>query len=361
MKTLPLPGPRSWAAVARGAPVCRRSADFQSAVPQVCNLRAVPTSPAFCRLQTGATAESNSALRSLAAPARAVALTAGLALLLCRFAPSAQAQASGSITNLISREYSIHVGGLPTTDYQQVSSREFSLFIGDAGQTAGEAPIQQVSSREFSLFVGDAGQTAGEEPVQEVSSREFSLFIGDESATPFRQTSSREVSIVVTTPAPPAAVPQLVVVPVPAHETATLTWSGYNEWVQYDVIRYDIYMFTRGSTNRSQIVRVASVPGETFSATLTNLPAGEDHFFGVVAVDAREGFLPVGTLGTGKYTNGVFSVVVNNPFGAEFVLWESPDLVNWSQLQTRTPATMPYSFMTTNVPGLNRFYRLMIQ
>ena len=196
---------------------------------------------------------------------------------------------------------------------------------------------------------------------REAVSREFSVFVGAEPDPPWRQVASREVSIVVTTATAPAPVPQLVVNPVPARQTAALSWAGYNEWAQGDIVRYDIYMFTRSGTNGMQVALVASVPGETFSITLTNLSAGEDHFFAVVAVDALGRFRPAGSVEPGSYLNGVFSVFVNNPLGAEFVLLESSDLRNWVRLQTNTAAGMPYAMSVTNVPGLNRFYRLLIR
>jgi hypothetical protein len=128
---------------------------------------------------------------------------------------------------------------------------------------------------------------------REVASREFSVFVGDEPSPPFKQAVSREVSIVVTTPQVPARVSPLIVTSTPTGESVALSWTGYNQWAQRDVARYDIYMSTHGFTNVSQMTRYTGVPGETFSLTLTNLKAWEDHFFAVVAVDALGGFDPV--------------------------------------------------------------------
>ena len=96
--------------------------------------------------------------------------------------------------------------------------------------------IQQVISREFSVYVGGV-QTP---EYKELVSREVSLFIGDEPSPPYRQVISREVSIVVTTPEWPAKVSPLVVTPAPTGESVTLSWLGYNEWAQKDIVRYDI-------------------------------------------------------------------------------------------------------------------------
>ena len=149
--------------------------------------------------------------------------------------------------------------------------------------------MQQVISREYSIHVGGV-QTP---EYKELVSREVAVFVGDEPTPPFKQVVSREFSIVVTTPAVPAKVSPFVVTPTPTGESVTLSWSGYNEWAQADIVRYDIYMSTRGFTNVSQMTRYAPVPGETFSLTLTNLPAWGDQFFAVVAVDALGGLDPV--------------------------------------------------------------------
>ncbi len=149
--------------------------------------------------------------------------------------------------------------------------------------------IQQVISREFSIHVGGV-QTP---EYKQLVSRECSVFVGDEPSPPLKQAVSREVSIVVTTPTVPARVSPLIVTPTPTGETVTLSWAGYNQWAQRDVARYDIYMFTRGFTNVTGMTHYTWVPGETFSITLTNLPPWEDHCFAVVAVDALGGFDPV--------------------------------------------------------------------
>ena len=148
--------------------------------------------------------------------------------------------------------------------------------------------IQQVISREYSIHVG--GVSVPED--KEIVSREFSIFVGDEPSPPLRQIISREVSIVVTTPEVPARVTPLTVPPSPMGDTVTLSWTNYNEWAEHDVARYDIYMSTRAFTNISEMTRYATVPAETRSITLTNLPTWEDHFFAVVAVDAAGGFDP---------------------------------------------------------------------
>ncbi len=149
--------------------------------------------------------------------------------------------------------------------------------------------IQQVVSREVSIHVGGV-QTPD---AKQVISREVAVFIGSEPEPPQKQLISREVSVVVTTPQVPARVSQLAVTPTPTGEMVVLSWTGYNQWAERDVARYDIYLSTHGFTNVSRMTRYATVPGETLSITLTNLPAWEDHFFAVVPVDALGGSDPV--------------------------------------------------------------------
>ena len=96
--------------------------------------------------------------------------------------------------------------------------------------------------------------------IQEVISREYSIFVGDEPTPPWRQAVSREVSIVVTTPAWPAKVSPLIVTPTPTGESVTLSWLGYNEWAQWDVAGYRLYISDRPFTDISQMTYYIVVP-----------------------------------------------------------------------------------------------------
>jgi hypothetical protein len=295
-----------------------------------------------CRFQTGATAGCNPAL------------LAGLALLLWFAVPGVHAQAPfADITNLISREVTLFIATGPPEESKELVSRECSLFIA----TSPVNEVKELVSRECTLFIATAPVTAQ----QELVSREMTLFIGGEPATPLRELASREVSVVVATPQKPALVTQLVVNPVPARQSATLSWAGYNEWAERDIIRYDIYMLSRRGDGSTRLTLANSVPAGTFSITFNNLPAEEEHFFAVVAVDALGQYTPAGSLRTGRYAGGLFSLFVDNPLGAEFVLLESPDLMTWVMVQTNTASAMPCQMTVTNTPGLNRFYRVLIQ
>jgi len=307
-----------------------------------------------------------------------------LALLIGLIAPAALAQPveTNYFPEVISREFSVYVGGIQTPEYKDIVSRELSLFIG----AEPDPPYRQVASREVSVVVTTpewpapvtnltvtltpTGETVtlswagynqwaehdvarydiymstrpftdvttmshytvvpgetfsialtnltawqdrffavvpvdalgGFDPAvnyaaayviaREVVSREFSVFVGAEPDPPYRQAVSREASIVVTTPEAPAPVTQLTVTPTPTGETVTLSWAGYNQWAEHDVARYAIYMSTRPFTGVTQMTNYTVVPGETFSITLTNLTAWQDHFFAVVPVDALSGFTP---------------------------------------------------------------------
>jgi hypothetical protein len=63
----------------------------------------------------------------------------------------------------------------------------------------------------------------------------------------------------------------------------------------------------------------------------------------------------------GSYANGAFSIAVNGPLGAEYVLEESENLRGWFSLGTNSPPAMPYMVTVTNLTGLNWFYRVLIQ
>lgn len=66
------------------------------------------------------------------------------------------------IPEVITREISIHVGGLQTPEIQHVETREVSLFIG----TEPVPPYRQVESREVSLVVSDASPPPRMEQVE---------------------------------------------------------------------------------------------------------------------------------------------------------------------------------------------------
>ncbi|HOU89031.1 MAG: Ig-like domain-containing protein [Verrucomicrobiota bacterium] len=148
----------------------------------------------------------------------------------------------------------------------------------------GDLLLRETFSREVSVFVGGVQSP----PVREIASREVSVFVGQEPVPPYAQALSREVSVLVTTPTAPARITQLVVTPSPTGDTVTLSWEGYNQWAEHDVARYDIYMGSQAFSDVTGLTPYKTVPGETFSLTLTGLEPWQDRFFAVVPVDALE-------------------------------------------------------------------------
>ncbi len=153
----------------------------------------------------------------------------------------------------------------------------------------GPLLLREAFSREYSIHVG------GEQTplVKEAFSREVSFFIGTSFDAPYPETFSREMSVLVTTPAAPDRVTQLTVVVSPTGDSAILNWSGYNEILQRDVVRYHIYVSSTPFTTISNLTPYATVPAGTFSFTITNLTPWQDHYFAVVAEDALGGYDPV--------------------------------------------------------------------
>lgn len=123
-------------------------------------------------------------------------------------------------------------------------------------------------------------------------SREFSLFIGGETAPAYNQALSREVSVLVTTPMVPSPITntQLVITVTPTGDGATLDWSAYNEIAQNDVVKYNVFISDTLFTTVSNLVPFATVPAGTFTLTVSNLTAWQDHYFAVVPVDGLGGY-----------------------------------------------------------------------
>ncbi len=121
-------------------------------------------------------------------------------------------------------------------------------------------------------------------------SREYSLFVGGEPTPPYSQAISREFSLLVTTPAVPDRVTQLVNTSSPTGDSATLNWGAYNEIAQSDVVRYDLYSGSGPFKSVAGMTPIASVPAGTQSWVLNNLVPNKDHYFAVVAVDGLGGF-----------------------------------------------------------------------
>jgi len=149
--------------------------------------------------------------------------------------------------------------------------------------------IKEVVSREVSVHVG--GVQAPEK--DGVVSREFSLHV--ENGTE-KQVISREVSLARGSAAAPPAITELTIQVSPTGDSATLNWSGYNQWAVGDISHFVVYLSdTGGFTDVTGMTPHVIVPGESTSITLTGLTAWTDHFFAVVAVDVLGNFIPTVT------------------------------------------------------------------
>jgi len=148
--------------------------------------------------------------------------------------------------------------------------------------------IREVMSREVALDNGGAEST----PLKEVVSREVSLFIENGPFAPFAQIDSREASLANVSNTPPPALTELSVTVSPTGESATLDWSSYNQFAVGSVVRFDIYVSDAGPfSDVTGLTPFMSISGELNSAMLQGLTAFQDHYFAVVAVDARGQFV----------------------------------------------------------------------
>ncbi len=156
----------------------------------------------------------------------------------------------------------------------------------------GQVLIKEVVSREVSMHVGGI-QTP---EIKEVISREVSLNRENGPANPYAQVISREVSLAVGSTAAPPAITDLVIQVSPTGDSATLDWSSYNQWQVADISHFAVYLSDAGGfTDVSAMTPFRIVPGESTSVTLTGLTAWTDHFFAVVAVDVLGNFIPAVT------------------------------------------------------------------
>ncbi|MGB8169902.1 MAG: fibronectin type III domain-containing protein, partial [Chthoniobacteraceae bacterium] len=311
---------------------------------------------------------------------RVLALVAA-AMSLC--APRAFSQGTVLVKEIVSREYSIGVGGIESVPVKQVASREVSIFVENGrvnspqiisreydlvnvttappaavtGLTASASPTGDVATLDwsaynqwaigdivrFDIYLSDTGPIndvtgltpfrsvgggtsslvlSGLTPLQDhffaivavdglghflpavnyaaayvlspqVISREVSLSISSESTPPYKQVISREVDVLMVSPAAPPAIVNATVASSPAGDSATLDWSGYNQWAVGDIVRFDIYLSDSGPfSNVTGLTPYATVGGGATSLTLTGLMPGRDHYFAIVAVDGLGHFTP---------------------------------------------------------------------
>jgi len=158
-----------------------------------------------------------------------------------------------------------------------------TLMLGRPVRAAEALLIPEVITREISIHVGGL-QTP---EIQYVETREVSLFIGTEPEPPYRQVESREVSLVVSDALPPPRMEQIKVTLSPTGDVVTLDWTGYDQWAIRDMVRYDIYYSSSAFSSIAGMTPIASVGGGNFVWTQEGFPQWNDHFFAVVPVDGQ--------------------------------------------------------------------------
>lgn len=161
-------------------------------------------------------------------------------------------------------------------------------FCAPCASAQGTVLLREIVSREVSLHVGGVES----DPVKQAVSREVSVFV-ENGRSDFAQVISREYDLANVTAAPPPAITGLTVSASPTGDSATLDWSAYNQWAVGDIVRFDIYLSDTGPiTDITGLTPIRSVGGGTSSLVLTGLVPFQDHFFAIVAVDALGNFLP---------------------------------------------------------------------
>ncbi len=173
----------------------------------------------------------------------------------------------------------------------------FSLAMVFPASSQGPLLLKEVSSREYSIQTG-VEETA---TYRQAFSREVSFQIENGPLEPSPEVLSREFSLVVTSPEPPAQVLDLAIDVSPTGETVILDWSNYNQWAEGDISHFDVYYTADGPFDDVSVgtLQKMSVSAGTTFTSVSGLPAFTDHFFAVVAVDALGNFNPAVTYSAG--------------------------------------------------------------
>ena len=160
-----------------------------------------------------------------------------------------------------------------------------------------------------------------------------------------------------------------------AHTFYGITRVSWEELQPAEVIdRFYVFMAETNFTSVAGMTPVASTRGHSADFSLV---VDKTYWFAVTSQNiggCPSTGLPVrviahtpgGTnapivLQPGAYDSGVFTIIADGPLGADYVLLESPNLRDRTRLSTNTPAVLPHAVTVTNVPGLTRFYRVLIQ
>ena len=162
-----------------------------------------------------------------------------------------------------------------------------TAFFGTAPITRAQpvltnAFITQLISREYSVDIGGV-QTPD---IKQVTSHEFSLFINNGPANPYSQASSREYSLAVVATIPPPPVTGFTASNSPSGNQVLLNWRSYNQWAAAPIAAFNIYLSYTSFSSLAGMTPYLTVPAESVSALLTNLPAFRDYSIAIVAVDS---------------------------------------------------------------------------
>jgi hypothetical protein len=156
------------------------------------------------------------------------------------------------------------------------------------------------------------------------------------------------------------------------HGITRVAWERMPSEVVVD--RFVVHFAEGNATSLEQMTPVHMTRGH--SVDFTNLVMGRTYSFAVTARNiggCESTELPVRVvavtpsetgptvLEAGRYANRTFTIAVNGPLGADYVLLGSTNLIDWLRLQTNTPAVLPFLLTVTNQPGMNWFYRMKIE
>ena len=189
-----------------------------------------------------------------------------------------------------------------------------ALCAGMPGELRGQAIpllLKEEISREFSVHVGGVDEVPG----RELASREYSLRVENGSLDDLHgELVSREFGIIVADPDAPPPVVELVATPSATGDSVVLDWSSYNQWAVGDIARFDIYFTDDGAfTDVTGMTPYASLPADSTTLTLDGLAEFTDHYFALVAVDALGNANPLVEYSAGVYHHrraGVAGVLV---------------------------------------------------
>jgi len=142
--------------------------------------------------------------------------------------------------------------------------------------------IREVVSREYSAHVGGVETT----PQKEIVSRELSSYVENGSSDLVHEVVSREYDALVDSPGTPLAITAITASLSPTGESLTLDWTASNPWAVRDIQRFDIYISDAGPIGDiTGLTPRASVGGDATRITLDGLASAADHYYAVVAVD----------------------------------------------------------------------------